>query len=121
MTPIRNKNENSVFSFSESLSIQHSQHDLLVFFLRPIVLSVCFISVFQNNKLLKTLLLGTNRFEDEGARLFKAAISDNTTLEVLDLSWNHFKTKGAIMLAEAIQVNTLLQPILYDSQSMFAI
>ena len=50
------------------------------------------------------LLLGNNRFEDEGARLFKAAISDNTTLEVLDLSWNHFKTKGAIMLAEAIQV-----------------
>ena len=60
--------------------------------------------VLQNNKLLKTLLLGNNRFEDKGARLFKEAISDNTTLETLDLSWNHFKTKGAIMLADAIKV-----------------
>lgn len=62
---------------------------------------------FQGNKLLKVLLLGNNSFEDEGARLFKSALSDNTTLEVLDLSWNNFKNKGAILLAEALQVNTL--------------
>ena len=60
--------------------------------------------LFQNNKLLKILLLGKNSFEDEGARQFKMALSDNITLEVLDLSWNHFKTKGATFLAEAIEV-----------------
>lgn len=60
--------------------------------------------MFQNNKLLKILLLGNNSFEDEGARLFNSALSDNTTLEVLDLSWNNFKNRGAILLAEAIQV-----------------
>jgi Ran GTPase-activating protein (RanGAP) involved in mRNA processing and transport len=62
---------------------------------------------FQNNKLLKVLLLGNNSFEDEGARLFKIALSDNATLEVLDLSWNNFKNKGATLLAEGIQVGQM--------------
>ena len=57
---------------------------------------------------LKQLIVGTNRFGDEGAISIAEGLSKNSTLERLSLPSNRIGPMGAGFLAEALRANTSL-------------
>ena len=67
--------------------------------------------VLETNTTLKSLDLGGNLIDSEGAKIIAQALKTNTTLKSLDLGGNRIDSEGAKIIAQALKTNTSLESL----------
>ena len=70
------------------------------------------LAVMNNNKVVQSLNLSDNDFNDDDAERIVGVLVNNNTLKEINFSGNKFTTKGAVAISSCVQKNIKLQHLI---------